>query len=51
MASKVLTVAYEVVVVYERFELQGFVGKILVFWIDRRIWGMVAYMGWSHIEV
>ena len=29
LASNVLTVAYEVVVVYERFELQSFVGKNL----------------------
>ena len=25
--------------------------KILVFWIDRRMWEMAAYMRWSHIEV
>ena len=25
--------------------------KILVFWIDRRMWEMAAYLRWSHIEV
>ena len=51
MASKVLTVAYEVVVVYERFELQGFVGKNLSV-LDRsshmgdgRLHGVVVHRG------
>ena len=51
LASKVLTVAYEVVVVYERFELQSFVAKNLSV-LDRsshmgdgRLHGVVAHSG------
>ena len=51
LASNVLTVAYEVVVVYERFELQSFVGKNLSV-LDRsshmgdgRLHGVVAHRG------
>ena len=51
MASKVLTVAYEVVVVYERFELQSFVEKnlsVLDRWSqmgDGRLHGVVVHRG------
>ena len=26
-------------------------GKILVFWIGGRLWEVVAYKRWSHMEV
>ena len=39
------------VVIYERFQLKGLTTKNLVFWIGGRLWEVVAYKRWSHMEV
>ena len=31
--------------------LKALTGKILVFWIGRRLWEVVTYERWSHMEV
>ena len=38
-------------VIYESFEGEDFNWKILVFWIGGRLWKLVAYDRWSHMEV
>ena len=38
-------------VIYESFEGEDFNWKILVFWIGSRLWKLVAYDRWSHMEV
>ena len=45
------------VVAYERWSFtrgskyRALTGKNLVFWIGGRLWEMVAYERWSHMEV
>ena len=38
-------------VIYESFKGEDFNWKILVFWIGCRLWKLVAYDRWSHMEV
>ena len=46
-----------VVVAYRRWSstrgsnFKALAGKLLVFWIGSRLWEVVAYKRWSHMEV
>ena len=39
-----------VAVAYDSFYYKALTGKILVFWIGRRLREVVAYERWSHME-
>ena len=51
LVSEVLTVANEGWSFTRDSNYRVLLEKILVFWIDRRMWEMAPYMRWSHIEV
>ena len=50
-AQKVVAVAYRRWSFTRGFNCKALTGKILAFWIGGRLWEVVAYERWSHMEV
>jgi len=50
-AQKKLAVAYRRWSFTRRSNCKALTGKILVLWIGGRLWEVVAYEWWSHMEV
>ena len=50
-AQKVVAVAYRRWSFTRGSNCKALTGKILVFWIGGRLWDVVAYESWSHMEV
>ena len=50
-AQKVVAVNYRRWSFTRSSSSKAFTGKILVFCVSGRLWEVVAYEGWSHMEV
>ena len=50
-AQKVVAVAYRRWSFTRGSNCKALTGKVLVFWIGGRLWEVVAYERWSHMEV
>ena len=50
-AQKVVDDAYRRFLFTRGYNCKVLTGKVLVFWMGSRLWEMVTYMKWSHMEV